>query len=333
MSTNRSYLEQKSTLIVELKKKEAELLYKKIFKHLNCELKKLLDTDNFTRYLISRTPGWNKKHLSEINYYDDLIEKSYKELSIIILSPYNSTFNVPLNIYKYGNEIPTISDKEFYNALMIINKKSNDDINTSSKDLLAAEILNKIRLKKVNDSDNNGSTDKYKFDEEHWNISYDHIRDKKVIDKHLKGKEDIIPKTIEEFGESDYEPPKSLISYINTTVYNKSVDERRKRLTKKAIRENQDYIDDYSEQKQKSSDPEKAYNRIEFEQIKDKVNQLKEDILTTREKEIIELRFKLNLKQDEVAKRLDISQARVSKILNKAIEKLKNHPDIKSYRF
>ncbi len=79
-------------------------------------------------------------------------------------------------------------------------------------------------------------------------------------------------------------------------------------------------LEDSMEDESLLKDP---YSFLEEETLLKCINELAEDVLTAKEKKVLHLRFSDNLTQEEVAKKLQISQQAVSKHENQAYRKLR----------
>jgi RNA polymerase sigma factor (sigma-70 family) len=110
--------------------------------------------------------------------------------------------------------------------------------------------------------------------------------------------------------------PKELFSYIRTTTFR--LNSLRFKKDRKIGNAFCDFIEDNS------------FFDLEDMLLQEQLNLIAEETLTEREKQIIDLTYRENLTEVEIARRLKISQPMVSRHHSKALQKLRKNRNIRS---
>ncbi|MGE5445467.1 MAG: sigma-70 family RNA polymerase sigma factor [Ignavibacteriales bacterium] len=112
--------------------------------------------------------------------------------------------------------------------------------------------------------------------------------------------------------------PSKLVSYINTTTF---------RLNSLRYKKDPKNVDTLGDILKDNSSFDDIYNLLENRLLKEQLNLLAEETLTEREKQVVDLKYRENLTQEEIARRLKISQEMVSRHHSKALRTL--HKNLK----
>lgn len=261
----------------------------------------LQNIDKYTLFMIINTRGWRQNYLSEIRIYDDIYNLFIALLDEFATSAKNKGIvYVPSKLYNFEKDLPEYTSEEVLTAFHGHLKIIENTLQLGADDIITSEILNKF-------------LGENKIDQDFWEKAFTYFKNKDVIKKYKKGKKKHLPDTLEELMDYPDELPKELISYAATTTYNLGESIKKKKPFETKINE---YLHN-------DEDIYHMYDQIREIEVQQKLPEVIEKSLTTREKEVIDLQFYENLTQQEIAEELKISQPAVSKHLSKALEKMR----------
>lgn len=262
------------------------------------------------------SPGWMLRYVEELVVYWRLFNASINFLRKF--NNYSSEVRmdekvlVPVGMLRLAHKLPDISVTQIKEVLRkhLPELEETKEWMSSPRDaIIVADVLDRL-------------LSEGKINQEFWSQAFKDCSEKEVVKKFFKDKEEQPLQSESELPEGwGRLIPKELVSYIRTTSWRLKQELEKQ---KPKYCELKDSIED-------DSSLEDLYSFIEEEAQLAQIDQVVKTELTEKEKEVIHLRYgKKKLTQQEIARRLKISQPKVAKHEQKAYQKLakfyKIHP-------
>lgn len=281
---------------------------RKVAQYTTSRYYQLKDLNPYLYFLIETTPGWAEEYFPDLYAISLLMQESNSLLVDYESNPQKMAewqITIPNWVFELAASLPEFPVEENSSFKDLI-PKITKELSYGNNEYITAHVLDVLKSQN-------------KIDEDFWSQAFDHCREKKVVEKFLKDKVNSGTPS-DKYVNKIY---KKLISYIGRTTFRlrKSQDKK----LPKILELDRPIGPEKSHWGNLLPDDSSIYNLYEFlenESLKEQLNLLVETSLTEREREVIPLKYEANLNQEEIAKKLKISQPKVGEHLGKGHQKL-----------